>query len=193
MENLLEMQKNVKAITRKYEEDLIKLNVEVFRSSIDGYENYTVSTFGKVKNTKTGKILKSRLNRGGYLIIDLYEDRVKKTHKIHRLVANAFIDNQDEKECVDHKNNDKTNNHINNLRFATANENQHNRKLSSNNTSNVKGVRFNKKAKKWHARIRIDGILIHIGYFTNLDDAKSARINRANEAFGEYTNACEKL
>ena len=192
MENLIEMQKNVKAITRKYEEDLIKLNVEVFRS-IDGYENYTVSTFGKVKNTKTGKILKSRLNRGGYLIIDLYEDRVKKTHKIHRLVANAFIDNQDEKECVDHKNNDKTNNNISNLRFATPKENGQNRILSSNNTSNVKGVSFDKRRKKWRAHIKIDGISIHIGYYDDLDDAKIARINRANQAFGIYTNACEKL
>ena len=193
MNKLIEMQKNVKAIVRIHENNLIKLNVEVFRS-IDGYENYAVSSFGRVKNTKTGKILKEgSVDSHGYCLVGIYEDRVKKTHKIHRLVACAFIDNPDDKECVDHKNNDKTNNHINNLRFATANENQHNRKLSSNNTSNVKGVRFNKKAKKWHARIRIDGILIHIGYFTNLDDAKSARINRANEAFGEYTNACEKL
>ena len=192
MNKLIEMQKNVKAIVRKYEEDLIKLNVEVFRS-IDGYDNYAVSTFGRVKNVITGKILKGSVNSRGYLRINLCDDGVMKTFTVHRLVACAFIKNPNDKECVDHKNNDKTNNHINNLRFATANENQHNRKLSSNNTSNVKGVRFNKKAKKWHARIRIDGILIHIGYFTNLDDAKSARINRANEAFGEYTNACEKL
>ena len=192
MNKLIEMQKNVKAIVRIHENNLIKLNVEVFRS-IDGYENYAVSSFGRVKNVKTGKILKGSVNSRGYCLVGIYEDGVMKTFTVHRLVACAFIKNPNDKECVDHKNNDKTNNHINNLRFATANENQHNRKLSSNNTSNVKGVRFNKKAKKWHARIRIDGILIHIGYFTNLDDAKSARINRANEAFGEYTNACEKL
>ena len=58
MENLLEMQKNVKAITRKYEEDLIKLNVEVFRS-IEGYKNYAISSFGRVKNVITGRILKA--------------------------------------------------------------------------------------------------------------------------------------
>ncbi len=39
----------------------------------------------------------------------------------------------------------------------------------------------------------IDGIRIHIGLFANLEDAKTARINKANEAFGVYTNACEKL
>ena len=192
MENLLEMQKNVKAITRKYEEDLIKLNVEVFRS-IDGYENYTVSTFGKVKNTKTGKILKSRLNGHGYLIIDLYKDGNRKMFSVHRLLACAFLDNPNNKQCVDHKNNDRTNNDISNLRFATYKENNQNSKLSSNNTSGCKGIDWKKKAKKWRAQIRIDGIKIHIGLFANLEDAKIARINRANQAFGIYTNACEKL
>jgi hypothetical protein len=192
MENLLEMQKNVKAITRKYEEDLIKLNVEVFRS-VDGYKNYAVSSFGNVKNTKTGRILKGR-NVCGYLQVVLYEDGLaKKSYLVHRLVACAFIDNPDDKQCVDHKNNDRTNNNISNLRFATTKENSQNRILSSNNTSKVKGVSFNKRANKWRAHIRIDGILIHIGYYDDLDDAKTARINRANQAFGVYTNACEKL
>ena len=191
MENLLEMQKNVKAITRKYEEDLIKLNVEVFRS-VDGYKNYAVSSFGNVKNTKTGRILKGR-NVCGYLQVVLYEDGLaKKSYLVHRLVACAFIDNPDDKQCVDHKNNDRTNNNISNLRFATTKENSQNRILSSNNTSKVKGVSFNKRANKWRAHIRIDGILIHIGYYDDLDDAKTARINRANQAFGIHTNACEK-
>ena len=192
MNKLIEMQKNVKAITRKYEEDLIKLNVEVFRS-IENYDNYAVSSFGRVKNVRTGIILKARNDKDGYLRVNLYEDAIRKTHQVHRLVANAFIDNPDDKLCVDHKDNDKTNNHISNLRFATSKENSQNRKLSSRNTSKVKGISFNKKAKKWHAQIMIDGISIHIGLFANLEDAKIARVNRANEAFGEYTNACEKL
>jgi hypothetical protein len=192
MNKLIEMQKNVKAITRKYEEDLIKLNVEVFRS-IDGYESYAISSFGRVKNTKTGRILKAADNKDGYLRINLCEDATRKTFTVHRLVACAFINNPNDKECVDHKNNDKTNNHISNLRFATNKENQQNSKLSIKNTSKVKGVHFDKRCKKWHARIKIDGIRIHIGYFGDLEDAKTARINKANEAFGIYTNACEKL
>ena len=192
MENLLEMQKNVKAITRKYEEDLIKLNVEVFRS-IDGYDNYAISSFGKVKNVITGKILKGSVNGQGYLVVDLYENATKKMFRVHRLVADAFIENPNDKECVDHKDNNRTNNRLTNLRWATTKENSHNSKLSSGNTSNVKGVYFNKKAKKWHARIQIDGIHVHIGLFDNLEDAKIARVNRANQAIGIYTNACEKL
>ena len=192
MEQILELQKNVKTIIRKYENNLIKLNVEVFRS-VDGYDNYAVSSFGKIKNTHTGKVLKARTNKYGYLIIDLYENAIRKSYQVHRLVACAFFDNPNDKLCVDHKDNNKTNNHISNLRFATSKENSQNRKLSNNNTSNVKGVYFNKKAKKWNAKIMIDGIRIHLGYYDNLEDAKTARVNRANEAFGVYTNACERL
>ena len=192
MEKILEMQKNVQAIIRKYENNLIKLNVEVFRE-IENYDNYAVSSFGRVKNTKTGKILKGSVDSYGYLIIDLYENAIRKTHKIHRIVANAFIDNPDDKLCVDHKDNDRANNHISNLRFATSKENSRNSKLSNNNTSNVKGVYWHKRVKKWCAQITIDGIQIHIGYFDNLDDARTARVNRANEAFGMYINACEQL
>ena len=192
MEKILEIQKNVKAIVRKYENNLIKLNVEVWRS-IENYDNYVVSSFGKIKNTKTGKVLKASDNGHGYLIIDLYENAIRKTHKVHRLVANAFIDNPNDKNCVDHKDNNRTNNHISNLRFATSKKKNQNRKISSRNTSGCKGIYFNKKAKKWQARIMIDGIRVHIGYYDDLDDARTARVNRANEAFGVYTNACEKI
>ena len=192
MEQILEIQKNVKAIVRKYENNLIKLNVEVWRS-IENYDNYVVSSFGRVKNTKTGKVLKASDNGHGYLIIDLYENAIRKSYQVHRLVANAFINNPDDKNCVDHKDNNRTNNNISNLRFATSKENNQNRKLSSRNTSGCKGVCFDKRAKKWHAQIKIDGIRVHIGYYDNLEDAKTARVNRANEAFGVYTNACERL
>ena len=192
MEQILEMQKNVQAIVRKYENNLIKLNVEVFRS-VDGYDNYAVSSFGRVKNTHTGRILKAGLSHG-YLKCNLCEDRLaKKSYYVHRLVANAFINNPNDKLCVDHKDNNKTNNNISNLRFATTKENSQNSSIRLDNTSGCKGISWNKKAKKWNAKITIDGIKIHLGYYDNLEDAKIARINKANEAFGVYTNACERL
>ena len=146
MENLLEMQNNVKAITRKHENNLIKLNVEVFRS-IDGYESYAISSFVRVKNTKTGKILKGSVNGQGYLVVCLCEDGVKKTHLLHRLVACAFIYNPDDKQCVDHIDNNKANNHISNLRFATYKENNQNSSISTRNTSGCKGIDWKKKRK----------------------------------------------
>ena len=91
MEKILEMRKNVKTIIRKYENNLIKLNVEVWRS-IENYDNYAVSSFGRVKNTHTGKVLKARTNKYGYLIIDLYENqRIKSFIHSYVILTNKSI------------------------------------------------------------------------------------------------------
>ena len=81
MEKILEIQKNVKAIIRKHENNLIKLNVEVFRS-INGYDNYAISSFGRIKNTKTGRILKGFDDGRGYVIVQLFKDGNRRNHKI---------------------------------------------------------------------------------------------------------------
>jgi hypothetical protein len=160
--------------------------------SINGHENYEVSSFGNVNNVNTGRILKACANKDGYYLVGLRKDGKRTTFKVHRLVAEAFIENPLNKKCVDHINNNKTDNNITNLRWASNKENGQNRSMSKNNTSNVKGVSFDKESKKWRARITIDEITVYLGRFESLEDAKQARINRANEAFGIYTNACEK-
>ena len=73
----------------------------------------------------------------------------------------------------------------------THTENQMNRIMQSNNSSGYKGVTFDKKAQKWRAKITIDGIVIHIGYYDTIEDAAQARVNRARQAFGQYVNASE--
>ncbi len=109
------------------------------------------------------------------------------------LVASAFIPNSENKKFVDHIDNCKTNNSIANLRWATSVQNNQNASMRKDNTSGIKGVSWNKNAKKWKATISIDGIRITLGYFTKLEDAKQARITKANQAFGVFTNACEKI
>eukprot|EP01038_Epipyxis_sp_PR26KG_P015173 gene15173-20439_t len=64
--------------------------------------------------------------------------------------------------------------------------------MSKNNTSGIKGVCFDSNANKWKAYIRLDGILIHLGLFDNIEDAKQARVNKANEVFGEFINDCSR-
>ena len=160
---------------------------------IDGYNNnYSISNKGNVKNNNTDKILKPRLGRHGYYRLNLRLNKKHKTVDIHRLVAMAFIPNPENKPCVDHVNNIKTDNNVNNLRWVTNSENNYNQKLSKANTSGVKGVSYNKKDKKWRAKIQLDGISIHLGNFDTIEEAKQARIKRANEAFGVFTNACER-
>ncbi len=165
--------------------------METFRI-IEGFENYSVSDHGHVKNNKTARIMKHTIQYG-YHTVALTTGATKFNRKVHILVANAFIANPDGKACVDHIDNIKSNNNINNLRWATYSENAQNAKISKSNTSNVKGVSWHKGNKKWRAIITIDGIQIHLGYFTKLEDAKQARIIKANQAFGVFTNACEKI
>ncbi len=166
--------------------------MEEFRE-IENFDNYEVSNFGNVRNKKTEKLLKKRLSKNGYYRIDLRQNSKSTTLLIHRLVALTFIDNPDEKPSVDHIDNNRTNNNVRNLRWCTNKENMQNSKLSASNTSGVKGVHWDKQRNKWQAQIRIDGIKIHLGYFENKEDAIRARVQRANEAFGNFVNACERL
>jgi hypothetical protein len=159
---------------------------------IIGYETYEVSDAGNVRNSTTGLVLKKEIDIHGYYRISLSKHGKHKSGRIHRLAATAFITNLDNKPCVDHIDNCKTNNHITNLRWATITENNMNAKISKKNTSGVKGVSYDKCRKKWRASIRIDGIAINIGSYATLEEAKQARIKKANAVFGSYTNACEK-
>ena len=65
-------------------------------------------------------------------------------------------------------------------------------KKSSLNSSNHKGVNFQKKNNKWCARITKNGIRLHLGYFDNIEDAVNARVKKAKELYGDYINSCEK-
>ena len=76
--------------------DNIPNNVEHWLT-IDGYDNYQVSNFGRIRNCTTGKILKLRYDCHGYSRVNIYKDKKMKTHKIHQLVANEFIEKLDGK------------------------------------------------------------------------------------------------
>lgn len=93
---------------------------------IDGYDNYSVSSEGRVRNDDTGRILKTSHNKGGYELVVLCKNGVTKTFTVHRLVAQAFLPNTENKECVDHINTIKTDNNIKNLRWCSYKENNNN-------------------------------------------------------------------
>ena len=156
-------------------------------ANITGFSNYQVSTFGNVKNITTGKILKPQTNScNGYLQITLMDDGERSYKKIHRLVANAFLENSEDKKCVDHVDHDRKNNYLSNLRFATHTENNQNKSTYSNNTSGVIGVDWKKSNNKWRVQIQINGVKKHLGYFVNKDDAITARSNAEIQYFGEF-------
>ena len=97
---------------------------------VKNYEGlYFVNEFGDVfsypKKTRKG-IRKLLLNnhKQGYLLVDLCKDGKVKKYSVHRLVANAFIENIENKEQVNHINGNKQDNRLENLEWATRSENQ---------------------------------------------------------------------
>lgn len=105
---------------------------------VEGYEGmYQVSDLGRVRSLKFGKVrvLSPSKNKYGYLCVGLSKENKRKTVKVHRLVAVAFIPNSDEsKTIINHINEDKTDNRVENLEWCTAqynvtyNDIQHRRK-----------------------------------------------------------------
>lgn len=119
-------------------------NQEIWKD-IKGFEgSYEISNFGNVRSldryryckSKTvpnfikGQILKQRLDKDGYPVVNLKSKGKSHIKKIHRLVAEAFIENTENKETINHKNGIKTDNRIENLEWATVTENNRHRSIN---------------------------------------------------------------
>ena len=154
-------------------------------ASIDGYLNYEVSWFGRVRNATTGRIFKGGLTKGYRTVCLSKEGRIK-THTVHVLVAREWVPNPENKRCVDHIDGDKANNNWENLRYATHTENSRNPKIQTNTSSVYKGVYLHKPTKKWMAYIRINKKLKNLGYHASEREAAKAYNKAALEHFGIF-------
>ena len=144
------------------------------------YENeYQINKNGKIKSKKRN-IIRKPSNDCGYLRICLNKNGKKKFYLIHRLLSIQFIDNPNKYELVDHIDNNKLNNDLENLRWINKSGNCRNR-IIKNSSSKYRGVSWNKGHKKWRADIRIDGKSKHLGYFTNEEEASEIYEKKYNE------------
>lgn len=114
---------------------------------VDGYDGmYQVSDLGRVRSLKFGKVivLRASKDKDGYLMVGLSKDGKTKKSYIHRLVAQAFIENDDEtKIYINHRDECKQNNRLWNLEWCTASYNQtynglQHRRMSNYHRSNYK-------------------------------------------------------
>ena len=150
-------------------------NIENWKE-IKNHSKYKVSDRGRVIHFYRGKwnILKPGISDGYYLVrIDGYSKRV------HRLVAEAFIDNPCNYPCVNHKDYDRKNNKVENLEWCTQ---QYNVAYSSVNMHDPKNVKRGKSGEKYihkvYSKYRVFIRLARVYYdkvFDNLEEAKMSR------------------
>jgi hypothetical protein len=165
--------------------------MEEFRD-VPGYEGlYQVSNLGNVKSLPkewvcgkgqtlkhNGKILKVFKNNCGYYIVGLNKDNKRKPVSVHSIVAKSFF-NYNNSLVVDHKNDIKTDNRVENLQLITQRENS--RKTQGSYSSKYRGVSWAKMNNKWRAQIVIDRKKIMLGYFTCELKAHLAYQTKLNE------------
>lgn len=118
--------------------DKNRIDMEEIWKTIEDYPNYMISSMGRVKSLWFGKekILKIRNDSDGYVLINFHKNKKQITFKVHRLVAQAFIPNSENKPHIDHINGIRDDNRVENLRWVTEKENNnnpiHRNKISEN-------------------------------------------------------------
>jgi predicted XRE-type DNA-binding protein len=133
----------------------MKVQEEIWKD-IEGYDGkYQVSNFGRIvtfKRYSEGRILKQYFDRHNYLYVILTKNSIPKTIKCHRIVANAFILNPENKATVNHRDSNRSNNCVDNLEWATSSENS------------VHAIKFGKTnfcygEKQWQSKLKKEQVL----------------------------------
>ena len=139
--------------------------------NVIGYEGvYAISDEGTLYNIVKGTIMKTRVDVSGYEIVVLSLNNCKKTHRVHRLVYESFHGKKDDNLVIDHIDNNKLNNRLDNLRKLTNRDNVSRSKVSKYG----RGVRFYPKLNKFGSYIQINKTPYHLGTFQTQNEASKA-------------------
>ena len=142
-----------------------------------GVFTWKIARTGAAKGAVAGSLVPR-----GYISI-MVDSRQYRAHRL----AFLYMEGSFPPEHMDHINHIRDDNRWENLRPATAGDNQRNRTLNANNSSGAVGVNWQKLAGKWKAQIVINKKFVSLGYFENLEDAIAARA-AADIKYGFHEN-----
>lgn len=134
------------------------------------------------QRVKAGRVA-GTLHNKGYISLE-YEGVSYLAHRVVWLLCNKEWPSH----FIDHKDLDRSNNKLQNLREATRAGNSHNHPTRKDNSSGVKGVNWHKRQCKWIARIQVNKSRILLGYFDLLEDAKAAVESARLQLHKEFSN-----
>ena len=153
---------------------------------LENFPDYSINKLGQIQNNSTGRILPTHFQHK-YLAITLNQNSIKKSVRVHRLLADTFLLNLENKKLVDHIDRNPANNNLSNLRWCTRVENSYNMSKTKKKTSSkYKGV-FKIKNNQYRAAIRKNGKLFHTGRFSTKKEAAVEYNMKVIELFGEFT------
>lgn len=135
---------------------------------IQGYSNYLIYEDGRVYSKKSKRFLTPYLGKCGYIRIKLCHNAKPVTKKIHRLIAEHYIPNPENKPEVDHINRNRQDYRIENLRWVTKSENEQNKGMRCNNTSGIKNIGPYKNGYRY---VKVFKGKEHIRQFKTLEEA----------------------
>lgn len=176
--------------------------MEEFWKEIDSFPQYEASTFGNIRNKNTKKVLKPFINNN-YNYVSISNNNKRYTMSLHRLIAKTFLNNNENKPTVNHKDHNPSNNNIDNLEWATYKEQiDHKRKPPKEiyeytgtrpvwricPINNIKLERYNsiKAAAKWV----FDNKLTKIKHFDNGNNIKTKICSAIRKGKTTGKNTC---
>jgi hypothetical protein len=143
---------------------------------IKDFDAYLINEFGEVKSKKTNKILIGGSDRNGYKCVNLRANKKSYFRPRHRLVAIAFLPLINGKECVNHKDANKENNHFLNLEWCNYQENNTHMKMRSGKYSKLPGVSYCKTRNKFSSSLKVNSKHNFLGRFDTEQEAHQAYI-----------------
>lgn len=138
--------------------------------AVDGFPDYEIFEDGRVFSHKSNKFLKIIRHKNGYCFVELFNEHGSKMKSVHRIVATAFIDNPENLPFINHKDECRWNNNVENLEWCTAKYNSNYGTCIQRRVANTdytkpfyreNAIKNGRKHSRPVVQLSLDGVLLH--------------------------------